>query len=74
VEDPNSSICSDIDRGMRRRVIIAATAALGGQLIPLNAAHSQEERMVDVSLFRSEDFIEGRKAEAEDRPPIFRGR
>lgn len=27
-----------------------------------------------VSLFRSEDFIEGRKAEAENRPPIFRGR
>jgi enoyl-CoA hydratase len=23
-----------------------------------------------VSLFRSEDFIEGRKAEAQDRPPI----
>jgi enoyl-CoA hydratase len=26
-----------------------------------------------VSLFKSEDFIEGRKAEAENRPPIFRG-
>jgi enoyl-CoA hydratase len=27
-----------------------------------------------VSLFKSEDFIEGRKAEAENRPPIFHGR
>ena len=27
-----------------------------------------------VSLFKSEDFSEGRKAEAENRPPIFRGR
>jgi enoyl-CoA hydratase len=27
-----------------------------------------------VSLFRSEDFSEGRKAEAENRPPIFHGR
>jgi enoyl-CoA hydratase len=26
-----------------------------------------------VSLFRSEDFLEGRKAEAENRPPIFLG-
>jgi hypothetical protein len=26
-----------------------------------------------VSLFRSEDFIEGRKAEAENRPPVFHG-
>jgi predicted ester cyclase len=33
----------------RRRVILAATAALGGQLIDvrLNAAHSQEEKMGD---------------------------
>jgi hypothetical protein len=27
-----------------------------------------------VSIFKSEDLIEGRKAEAESRPPIFRGR
>jgi len=27
-----------------------------------------------MSLFRSEDLIEGRKAEAENRPPIFQGR
>jgi enoyl-CoA hydratase/carnithine racemase len=27
-----------------------------------------------VALFKSEDFIEGRKAEAENRPPIFEGR
>jgi enoyl-CoA hydratase/carnithine racemase len=27
-----------------------------------------------VSLFRSEDLIEGRRAEAENRPPIFHGR
>jgi len=26
-----------------------------------------------VALFHSEDFIEGRKAEAENRPPVFRG-
>jgi len=27
-----------------------------------------------VKLFRSEDFLEGRRAEAENRPPIFHGR
>jgi enoyl-CoA hydratase/carnithine racemase len=27
-----------------------------------------------VSLFKSEDFAEGRKAEAENRPPNFHGR
>jgi enoyl-CoA hydratase len=27
-----------------------------------------------VSLFGSEDFLEGRKAEAENRRPIFHGR
>jgi hypothetical protein len=27
-----------------------------------------------VSLFKSQAFIEGRKAEAESRPPIFQGR
>jgi enoyl-CoA hydratase len=27
-----------------------------------------------VRLFGSEDFIEGRKAEAENRPPVFYGR
>jgi enoyl-CoA hydratase len=27
-----------------------------------------------VALFKSQDFIEGRKAEAENRPPIFQGR
>jgi enoyl-CoA hydratase len=27
-----------------------------------------------VSLFKSEDFLEGHKAEAENRPPVFHGR
>jgi hypothetical protein len=27
-----------------------------------------------VSLFHSQDFIEGRKAEAENRSPVFLGR
>jgi enoyl-CoA hydratase len=27
-----------------------------------------------VALFKSEDFMEGRRAEAENRPPIFHGR
>jgi enoyl-CoA hydratase/carnithine racemase len=27
-----------------------------------------------VKLFRSEDFLEGRKAEAENQPPVFHGR
>jgi enoyl-CoA hydratase/carnithine racemase len=27
-----------------------------------------------VTLFKSEDFLEGRKAEAENRPPVFQGR
>jgi enoyl-CoA hydratase/carnithine racemase len=27
-----------------------------------------------LSLFKSQDFTEGRKAETENRPPIFQGR
>jgi hypothetical protein len=27
-----------------------------------------------ITVERTEDFIEGRKAEAENRPPIFHGR
>jgi enoyl-CoA hydratase len=27
-----------------------------------------------LSLFKSQDFTEGRKAEVENRPPIFQGR
>jgi enoyl-CoA hydratase len=37
------------------------------------AAFAELEREY-VSLFKSEDFIEGRRAEAENRPPIFHGR
>jgi enoyl-CoA hydratase len=37
------------------------------------AAFAELEREY-VSLFKSEDFIEGRRAEAENRTPIFRGR
>jgi enoyl-CoA hydratase len=52
VENQNSPICNDIGRYTRWRVIIAATAALGGQPIdvPLNAAHSQEEKMSDACM------------------------
>jgi enoyl-CoA hydratase len=41
-----------VGRSTRRRVIIAATAALGGQLIDvrLNAAQSQEEKMADFRM------------------------
>jgi enoyl-CoA hydratase len=52
VENHDSSISEVKGRSTRRRVIIAATAALGGQLIDgrLNAAHSQEEKMGDISM------------------------
>jgi enoyl-CoA hydratase len=52
VENQNSPICNDIGRHTRRRVIVTATAAFGGQLIDvrLNAAHSQEEKMGDARM------------------------
>ena len=37
------------------------------------AAFAELERQY-VSLFKSGDFLEGRKAEAENRPPVFHGR
>jgi enoyl-CoA hydratase/carnithine racemase len=56
-----------------------------GIMATLDAAHFAIDESADaaayakleagyVSLFGSEDFIEGRKAEAENRPPIFHGR
>jgi enoyl-CoA hydratase len=47
------------------RVAINATA---------DAAAFARREAAYVSVFRSEDFIEGRKAEAENRAPIFHGR
>ena len=39
-----------------------------------DAAAFSELEAEYVTLFRSEDFLEGRKAEAENRPPAFKGR
>jgi enoyl-CoA hydratase len=63
---------------------IAACGPLGIQAT-LEAAHLAINDSADgaayakleadyVALFGKEDFIEGRKAEAENRPPVFHGR
>jgi enoyl-CoA hydratase/carnithine racemase len=63
---------------------IAACGPLGIKAT-LEAAHLANNDSADaaafakleagyVSLYGTEDFIEGRKAEAEHRPPIFHGR
>jgi hypothetical protein len=82
VESQTGPICNGIDRYTRRRVIIAATAALGEQLIDvrLNAAHSQEEktgdaRMVDIPLSPDTKVAVKRRGQivliAINRPQMF---
>ena len=52
MENQNSPICNDIGRYTRRRVIIAATTAIGGQLVDvrLNTAYSQEVKMANARM------------------------
>jgi enoyl-CoA hydratase/carnithine racemase len=79
---PNKAAALEIAIGIANRV-----AACGpfGIRATLAAAHLAMNETADaaayakleaeyVKLFRSEDFIEGRKAEAENRPPVFRCR
>jgi enoyl-CoA hydratase len=78
---PNKAAALEVAIGIANRV--AACGSLGIKAT-LQAAHFSINVAADaagfakleaayVSLFRSEDFIEGRKAEAEGRPPVFHG-
>jgi enoyl-CoA hydratase len=79
---PNKTAAIEVAIGIANRV--AACGPLGIKAT-LEAAHLVINDSADaagfekletayVSLFRSEDFAEGRKAETEDRPPVFQGR
>jgi enoyl-CoA hydratase len=79
---PNNAAALDLAVGIANRV--AACGPLGIRAT-LQVAHFSINDAADaagfaklqaayVSLFRSEDFIEGRNAEAENRPPVFQGR
>jgi enoyl-CoA hydratase/carnithine racemase len=79
---PNKAAALDAAIGIANRV--AACGPIGIQAT-LQAAHFAINDAADaagyaklqaayVSLFRSEDFLEGRKAEAEGRSPVFHGR
>ena len=78
---PNKAAALDVAIGIANKV--AGCGPLGIKAT-LQVAHFSINDAVDaagykkleaayVSLFRSEDFIEGRKAEAEKRPPVFQG-
>jgi enoyl-CoA hydratase len=81
-------VASDKDAALNVGIAIASRIAGCGPIgikATLQAAHVAINDAADaaafaklegayVSLFGSEDFIEGRKAEAENRPPIFHGR
>ena len=79
---PNKAAALEVAIGIAGR--IAACGPIGIKAT-LQAAHVAINDSADaaafasleagyVSLFGSEDFIEGRKAEAENRAPIFHGR
>jgi enoyl-CoA hydratase len=81
-------VAPDKDAALKAGINIANRIAACGPLgikATLEAAHLAINDSADaaafakleadyVSLFGKEDFIEGRKAEAENRPPIFHGR
>jgi enoyl-CoA hydratase/carnithine racemase len=72
-----------LNAGIKIATSVAACAPLGIKAT-LNSAHlapDQTERLAlsklseqYVALYRTEDFLEGRRAEAEGRPPVYRGR
>jgi enoyl-CoA hydratase/carnithine racemase len=79
---PNKAAALDVAIGIANR--IAACGPFGVKAT-LQAAHLALNDSADaaayasleagyVSLFGTEDFVEGRTAEAENRPPIFHGR
>jgi enoyl-CoA hydratase len=79
---PDKAAALEVAIGIANR--IAACGPIGIKAT-LEAAHVAQNDSADpaayakleaayVALFRSEDFIEGRKAEAENRPPVFHGR
>ena len=81
-------IASNKDAALKIGIDIANKIAACGPIgikTTLEAAHVAMNDSADaaayakleagyVKLFSSEDFLEGRKAEAENRPPIFHGR
>jgi enoyl-CoA hydratase len=79
---PNKAAALEVAIGIANR--IAACGPLGIKAT-LEVAHMAINDLSDsaayakleaeyVKLFRSDDFLEGRKAEAENRPPVFHGR
>ncbi len=81
-------VAPDRDAALKAGIVIANRIAACGPFgikATLEAAHMAMNDSADaaayakletgyVALFGSDDFIEGRKAEAENRPPIFHGR
>jgi enoyl-CoA hydratase/carnithine racemase len=72
-----------LDAGIQIATKVAACAPLGIKAT-LNSAHlapDQTERLPlsklseqYIALHRSDDFLEGRRAEADGQPPVYRGR
>jgi enoyl-CoA hydratase len=79
---PNKTAALEVAIGIANRIAICGPIGIKATL---QAAHLAINDAADatafgqlqvayVTLFHSEDFIEGRKAEAENRPPVFHGR
>jgi enoyl-CoA hydratase/carnithine racemase len=49
-------------------------AVTDGMLDPFARTQKLSKPLIAGGLFRTEDFIEGRKAEAEGRPPVYQGK
>ena len=79
---PNKATALEVAIGIANRIAacgplgIKATLAVAHLAIndAADAAAYAKLEAEYVKLFGSEDFLEGRKAEAENRPPIFHGR
>lgn len=79
---PNKVAAIEVAIGIANRIAscgpIGVKATLAAAHLALNdsadAAGYEKLEAEYVKVFGSEDFLEGRKAEAENRPPIFRGR
>jgi enoyl-CoA hydratase len=75
---PDHEVAIDIANRIAARGPFGIKATLAVAHLAINgsadaAAYAKLEAK-HVKLFGSEDFLEGRKAEAENRPPAFRGR
>lgn len=51
-----------------------ATRVIRGLGVPAVERTLHEEKLAQTAIFASEDYAEGRKARADERPPEFRGR